>query len=299
MSTATYDRSDAKEVAEIVIDSGPLNLFTPELFSDLEAAVSRAADERPRALIVRAEGDVFSAGVDVHVFDGLGADGARALTERLLGLTHALEDLPLPTLAVVHGLCLTAGLELALACDLMWAADDARFGLVEKVVGITPLMGGTQRMAERAGTARAREFVMTGRLYPASDLHAWGVVNRVLGGGELLEKSRRFAADLAAGPTIAHAATKAIVRAQADHGTRGADARDRRADVPPLRNRGLTQRREVLPAGRPRQGIVRRSLRKRVQSLHYSQVNRRLHGRLPRREAQGDPGAPQGASPNG
>jgi len=67
--------------------------------------------------------------------------------------------------------------------------------------------------------------VMTGRLYPASDLHAWGVVNRVLGGGELLEKSRTFAADLAAGPTIAHAATKAIVRAQADHGTRGADAR--------------------------------------------------------------------------
>ena len=70
--------------------------------------------------------------------------------------------LPLPTLAVVHGLCLTAGLELALACDLLWAAQDARFGLVEKVVGITPLMGGTQRMAERAGSARAREFVMTG-----------------------------------------------------------------------------------------------------------------------------------------
>ena len=54
----------------------------------------------------------------------------------------------------MHGLCLTAGLELALACDLLWAAEDARFGLVERVVGITPLMGGTQRMAERAGTAR-------------------------------------------------------------------------------------------------------------------------------------------------
>jgi enoyl-CoA hydratase len=223
MPSARYDRDG--DVAEIVIDAGPLNLFGPDLIAELEAAVDRAARERPRALIVRADGDVFSAGVDVHVFAGLDADGAQALTERLLGLTHALEDLPLPTLAVVHGLCLTAGLELSLACDLLWAADDARFGLVEKVVGITPLMGGTQRMAERAGSARAREFVMTGGLYPATELHAWGVVNRTLASAELLAAARAFAAELAAGPTLAHAATKAVVRAQSDHGTRGADAR--------------------------------------------------------------------------
>jgi len=213
------------DVAEIVISNPPLNLWGPELIADVEDGVARAAAERPRALLVRAEGDVFSAGVDVHVFEGLDAQSATALTERLLALTHALEDLPLPTLAVVHGLCLTAGLELSLACDLMWAGEGVQFGLVEKVVGITPLMGGTQRMAERAGTARAREFVMTGRLYDAETLHAWGVVNRVVAPADLLAKSRRFAADLAAGPTIAHAATKAIVRAQADHGTRGADER--------------------------------------------------------------------------
>jgi enoyl-CoA hydratase/carnithine racemase len=80
-------------------------------------------------------------------------------------------------------------------------------------------------MAERAGSARAREFVMTGNLYPAETLLDWGVVNRVLAAGELLEKARSFAARLAAGPTQAHAATKRIVRAQADHGTRGADER--------------------------------------------------------------------------
>src|SRR3954452_12069730 len=213
------------DVAEIVIANPPLNLWGPQLIADVEDGVARAAAERPRALLVRAEGDVFSAGVDVHVFEGLDAESSAALTERLLRLTHAVEDLPLPTLAVVHGLCLTAGLELSLACDLLWASDDARFGLVEKVVGITPLMGGTQRMAERAGSARAREFVMTGRLYPADELHAWGVVNRVLAYADLLEKARKFASELAAGPTVAHAATKRIVRAQADHGTRGADAR--------------------------------------------------------------------------
>jgi len=223
MAHARYEVTG--DVAEIVISHPPLNLWGPQLIGDVEDGVARATAERPRALIVRAEGDVFSAGVDVHVFEGLDAQSAGALTDRLLRLTHAVEDLPLPTLAVAHGLCLTAGLELSLACDLLWAADGVQFGLVEKVVGITPLMGGTQRMAERAGTARAREFVMTGRLYDAATLHAWGVVNRVVAPDQLLEKARRFAADLAAGPTIAHAATKAVIRAQADHGTRGADER--------------------------------------------------------------------------
>ena len=211
-------------VGEIVIDHPPLNLFGHAMLEPLRAAVAEARAASPRALILRAEGDVFSAGADVHIFDGLDAAGAAKLTEDLMALAHAVEDLPFPTLAVVHGLCLTAGLELSLACDLLWAAEGVQFGLVEKVVGITPLMGGTQRMAERAGTARAREFVMTGRLYDAAALHAWGVVNRVLAPGDLLEKARKFAAELAAGPTIAHAATKAVVRAQADHGTRGADA---------------------------------------------------------------------------
>jgi enoyl-CoA hydratase/carnithine racemase len=223
MAHARYEVTG--DVAEIVISHPPLNLWGPQLIADVEDGVARAAAERPRALIVRAEGDVFSAGVDVHVFDGLDAQSAGALTERLLRLTHAVENLPLPTLAVAHGLCLTAGLELSLACDLLWAAEGVQFGLVEKVVGITPLMGGTQRMAERAGSARAREFVMTGRLYDAATLHGWGVVNRVLAPDQLLEKARKFAADLAAGPTVAHAATKAVIRAQADHGTRGADER--------------------------------------------------------------------------
>jgi enoyl-CoA hydratase len=203
MPPARYETDG--DVAEIVISNPPLNLWGPPLIAALEDGVAGGGPPPPPPRRVGAP--------------------RPALTGRLLRLTHAVEDLPLPTLAVVHGLCLTAGLELSLACDLMWAAEGVQFGLVETVVGITPLMGGTQRMAERAGTARAREFVMTGRLYDAQTLHAWGVVNRVVAPDDLLAKSRRFAAGLAAGPTIAHAATKAIVRAQADHGTRGADER--------------------------------------------------------------------------
>jgi enoyl-CoA hydratase len=223
MPQAFYEQHD--DVGELVLDAPPLNLFGSAMFDDLEATIAQVQDAAPRALILRAQGDVVSAGVDVHVFEGLGCAGADALTTRLLRFTHALEDLPLPTLAVAHGLCLTAALELSLACDLLWAGEGVRFGLVESVIGITPLMGGTQRMAERAGAGRAREFVMTGGMYTAETLHDWGVVNRVLPADELLEEARSFAARLASGPTLAHAATKRIVRAQADHGTHGADER--------------------------------------------------------------------------
>jgi enoyl-CoA hydratase/carnithine racemase len=223
MGHARYETDG--DVGEIVLSNPPLNLFDDTLMRDLRAAVDEAAAAAPRALLIRAEGKVFTAGVDVHVFEGLDVPAADALTASLLELTHTVEDMPFPTLAAVHGLCLTAGLELSLACDLLWATESARFGLVEKVVGITPLMGGTQRMAERAGTARAREFVFSGDLYDSATLHHWGVVNRVLADDAMLDDARAFAKALAAGPTLAHAATKAVVRAQADHGTRGADER--------------------------------------------------------------------------
>ena len=86
-------------------------------------------------------------------------------------------------------------------------------------------MGGTQRVAERAGAGRAREFVMSGDLYDAATLERWGVVNRVLPDAELHERTLEFARRLAEGPTLAHAATKSIVRAYLEDGVRGADAR--------------------------------------------------------------------------
>jgi enoyl-CoA hydratase len=213
------------ELGIVVIDEPPLNLFGRELVHAIHEAVEEAEGAGVRALMVRAEGNVFTGGADVHAFDGLDPDRSREFTTRLLGLTHKLEDLEIPTLASVHALCLTAGFELALACDLIWAAESAQFGLVERVVGLTPLMGGTQRVAERAGPARARELVMSGRLYDAAALERWNVVNRVLPDSELAEESLHLARELATGPTLAHGATKRIVRAFLEHGVRGADER--------------------------------------------------------------------------
>ena len=211
------------DLGVLVIDHEPLNLFDAQMLRDILGALDEA--EGCRALLVRAEGQYFTGGVDVNVFKGLSQEQAARLTADLLSLTHRIEGLPMPTLASVHGLCLTAGLELVLACDMIWASESARFGLVEAVIGLTPLMGGTQRIAERAGPARARELVMTGGLYDAETLERWNVINRVLPDAELAEKSLRFAQRLAAGPTRSHHATKRVVRTFLEDGVRAADER--------------------------------------------------------------------------
>ena len=210
-------------VAVLVLDDPPLNLFGRETFESLAAHLTEIAASDARAVVWRAEGDVFSGGVDVHVFQGTSERDAEQMFSALITAVRKLEALPIPTLAIVHGLCLTAGLEVALGCDMIWAAESARFGLVEAVVGLTPGAGGTQRIAERAGPARAREFVMTGGLYDAETFERWNVVNRVVPDAELPEKGMRFAQRLAAGPTLAHGATKKLVRAYLEDGVDKAD----------------------------------------------------------------------------
>ena len=211
-------------LAVLTLDAPPLNLFDRALIDELGEHVHALAASPPRGLLIQAEGRAVSGGVDVRLFDGLGVEQGGALWRELLALVHTVEELPLPTVFAAHALCLTAAFELSLACDLLLAAESARFGLVETVVGLTPAMGGTQRLAERAGPARARELVMTGELYDAATLERWGVVNRVLPDAGFPEAARAFAQRLASGPTRAHAATKAIVRAQVDGGARAADA---------------------------------------------------------------------------
>jgi enoyl-CoA hydratase len=211
-------------LAVLTFDAPPLNLFDAAMIDALRGAVADLDAGNPRGLLVRAEGRVVSGGVNVNLFDGLSVEDGRTLWSDLLALVHTVEELPFPTVFAAHGLCLTAAFELALACDLLLAAESARFGLVETVVGLTPAMGGTQRLAERAGPARARELVMTGELFDAATLERWNVVNRVYADEGFDAKARAFARALAIGPTRAHAATKAIVRAQLQGGTRAADA---------------------------------------------------------------------------
>jgi len=213
-----------RQWAEVVLDAPPLNLFDDALVRDLSAAVDTLPGLDIRAVLVRAEGKVFCAGVDVKEFLARDPAGGTALSATYLGLVHALEALAVPTLAVVHGLCLTIGFELVLGCDLLWAAQEARLGLVEATVGLTPGGGGTQRLVARAGAARAADAVLTGATYPAEELQSWGVVNRVLPRAELLAAARAHVATLAAGPTAAAGLGKRLLRAARESGVEAADA---------------------------------------------------------------------------
>jgi enoyl-CoA hydratase/carnithine racemase len=224
------------DVAVVVFDSPPLNLFDPPMFNALEhvaaelVALTDPADPaRARAVLVEARGKVVSGGVDVAFFRDiaeslqparLGAD----LWTRLLRVAQTFEDLPVPTVFAAHGLTLTAAFELALACDILLAAEKASFGLTEIVVGLTPSMGGPQRLAERAGPARARELIFTGEWYPAAVLEGWNVVNRVLPDEGFAAAAREYAHRVASGPTLAHAATKRLVTTAVREGARAADA---------------------------------------------------------------------------
>ncbi|QIS22465.1 enoyl-CoA hydratase/isomerase family protein [Nocardia terpenica] len=211
------------ELAILTLDNPPLNLFDKALLESLAADIAELTAAPPRAVLLRAEGKVVSGGVDVHVFDGLSvAEGAQLWRTLFARIIHPLEALPCPVVFAAHGLTLTAAFEIALACDILLAGPKAKFGLVETVVGLTPSMGGPQRLAERAGSGRAREFVMTGDLYGAGTLAEWGVVNAVH--DDVDEAARALAARLADGPTRAHAATKQIIAAWRSGGVAHADS---------------------------------------------------------------------------
>src|SRR3954452_2059644 len=219
-----FHRTDEGPLAVLTLDHGDLNLFDREVLRSLAEAARALAGAPPRGLLINARGRVVSGGVDVHVFAGLVPDEAAALWRELLETVHLIEDLPCPTVFAAHALCLTAAFELSLACDVLVAANGARFGLVETVVGLTPSMGGPQRLAERAGSARAKELVYTGGLFDAATLERWNVVNRVWPDETFESEAHAFVARLAAGPTRAHAATKALVATAVEHGARAADA---------------------------------------------------------------------------
>jgi enoyl-CoA hydratase/carnithine racemase len=213
-------------LAVVTFDSPPLNLFDDALGHSLLEVLDELEATPARSVLFRAEGRVFSGGVDVSVFARQsGSDAAAAMFDELVSIAQRVQRLPCPVVFAAHALCLTWAFELALACDLILAAESASFGLVEAVVGLTPAMGGTQRLAERAGTGRARELVMTGSTFDAATLERWNVVNRVLPDDGFDDAARRLAAALAAGPTRAHAATKQVIRDYLEGGLELADER--------------------------------------------------------------------------
>lgn len=208
-------------VAIVTMAKAPHNLLNGVFIDGLIDAFERAADAGGRAILLRSELKHFCAGADV---DGFGADDDSGRRTRPASeVLAALEGVPLPTVASVHGLALGGGFEVALACDFIVAGASARLGLVESTLGLAPLLGGVQRVVERAGTARGKEIAMFGRRHDPAALERWGVVNLVVADDELEATSLSWARQLAAGPTVSYGAIKRLAATAATDGTRAAD----------------------------------------------------------------------------
>jgi enoyl-CoA hydratase/carnithine racemase len=221
MSKVIFELND--NVGILSLSHPPLNLWDRGLLADWKTAVNAAARSPIRALIVRAEGKYFSGGAEVSIFRGTSAAEALELFEEYLPVIRKIETLPFPTIAAVQGMCLAAGMELVMACDLVWAAESAKMGQTEAMIGTSTLLGGIQRIAARAGAARAREMVFSGAQYDAATLERWNIINKVVPDDKLQEEVHAYAKILANGPTRSHAIGKELIRKQLTGGLDEAD----------------------------------------------------------------------------
>jgi enoyl-CoA hydratase/carnithine racemase len=208
-------------VAVLTMQHAPHNFLNNALYDGLIEGVRWAAEQHARAVLLRSSLRNFCAGADVSLFDS--AESGEAPGLDLVELLREFDTLPIPIVAAVHGVCLGGGLELALACDLIVASESAKIGSVEAAIGLNPLMGGIQRVTERAGAARAKEMALLARRYDARTLERWNVINRVVPDEQLAAVTRTLAHELANGPTVAHASTKAIVSHAVSHGVQATD----------------------------------------------------------------------------
>lgn len=214
-------------VAVVTMAKPPHNLIDGSLIDGLISAFEAAVDDGARAILLNSDMKHFCAGADV---DGLGdSERDRLPSEEVL---RRLEGVGLPTVASVNGLALGGGFELALACDFILAGSSARLGLVETTLGLAPLLGGVQRVVDRAGASRGKEIAMFGRRHDPVTLERWGIVNVVVDDDELANASMSFARQLAAGPTIAYAAIKRLAAIAVADGVTAADsAQDREVEA--------------------------------------------------------------------
>jgi enoyl-CoA hydratase/carnithine racemase len=217
------DRSVDGTVAVLAMRYPPHNLLDPVLTNMIVEGLRWAEAEGARAVVLRSALRHFSAGADLESMLPAAESGDGVLDWPMLEALRTFDELPVPIVAAVHGVCVGGGLELALACDLVVAAESAKIGSVEATVGLHPLMGAIQRIAQRAGAARAKEMAMLGRRYDARTLERWNVINRVVEDEQLHAAAMTLARELAGGPTVAHAATKRLVSIAVSEGVRAAD----------------------------------------------------------------------------
>jgi enoyl-CoA hydratase/carnithine racemase len=220
MTTVKIEMDGA--VGVVSLAKPPHNLIDDAMIADLLAAYRDLLAKGARAIVLNSEMRHFSAGAEMSSFSN-GKTVIQHNHDQFLEFLDVLENAPVPTLAAVHGAALGGGLELALTCDMIIAADTAYFGQVENIVGLIPLLGGTQRLVQRAGIVRAKEIALIGRRHSAEAFERWGIINHVVPEAELRTAAMSLGKQLAAGPTAVLNGIKQQANLAANGGVRSAD----------------------------------------------------------------------------
>lgn len=200
------------------------NAINGELYRQFDAAVSQASCmPNLRAVIIRGEGKVFSAGIDVTSFMGMADEYGpqwqqrmRRITDDFQGVLTRLERLELPTIVLLHGHCLGLAMELALACDIRIAATHTQMGLPETRLGMIPDVGGTTRLTRLVGPARAKELIFTGKQIDVALAEQWGIVNYVVEASQLLDKAEQLVNEICQAAPLAVGMAKRVIDGLSD-----------------------------------------------------------------------------------
>ncbi|MEJ0028825.1 MAG: enoyl-CoA hydratase/isomerase family protein [Rhizomicrobium sp.] len=223
MASFTFTVEDG--IATLLLSNPPQNRLNNATSADFRRAVEKIeTDQSIRALVIRAEGENFSFGGDIGNWLDVDPAAIGASIGEGLRWLGAFETLRVPVISAVQGICLGGAFEIVLRTDIIVAAENARFGHSEQTLGLVTLMGGVQRVAERAGRARALRWAMTSERVPAREMLEAGVITEVVPDNQLVAAAYEWARRLGKGPTLAHAAHKKIMNAWSNGGVAAADA---------------------------------------------------------------------------
>lgn len=205
-------------VARLVLDAPPMNAMDRTMIEQLEAHLQTChRDDAVRVLLLHGNGSrAFSAGSDLGELRGLiaaGHDALRGKFEQYQRVFDALAHFPKPTLAAIEGAAMGGGLELAVCCDVIVAARGARLALPEIRLGVFPGSGGTVRVTQRIGAARAKRMMLLGDPLDVETALQWGLVDDVCDDGAAVATAQALAQRLAEGPRQAQQACKACIEA--------------------------------------------------------------------------------------
>jgi enoyl-CoA hydratase len=189
------------QVAQLEMNNPPMNLLSDPMLEAFEAALATLEAAAPgdvRVVVVSSASDkAFSAGSDVKAFANHVGPAGRAHHKRDEDVCARLALLPMPTIAAIEANALGGGLEIALACDIRVASENAKLGLPEVRLGVTPGAGGTQRLPRAVGVARAKELALTGRIIDAHEAERIGLVTRVVPAGQAVQAATEIANEIA------------------------------------------------------------------------------------------------------